>query len=280
MARRTRFLLLFCSFFSLYLLVFAVVASDGAVGSLSLAGLAIGSVEDRGHEAEGTIALGNDIGLDVTIIVLGGPDEVAIGLESLGNHVINEAVLVPDAKLLELGLVLGLVDFLKDVLEAAVIRLENGVLGRQVQGELALNGETEARVRKALNGLIRVVHGKTNTARLFKVEHLELFGIRAISRSVHNLKLAGARSDKVGGAVLMGQNHVNGTSNGHFFSLFFFYFFYLVTVSVAADDDGAGPARHKTGERVEDDGLTEHSAVQNVAERAIGRLPHLLQVEF
>jgi len=51
------------------LLVLAIVASDGAVGSLGLEGLAIGSNEDGGHEAEGAEALGDDIGLDVTIVV-------------------------------------------------------------------------------------------------------------------------------------------------------------------------------------------------------------------
>ena len=51
------------------LLVLAVVAGDGTVGSLRLEGLAIGGDEDRGHETEGAEALSNDIGLDITIVV-------------------------------------------------------------------------------------------------------------------------------------------------------------------------------------------------------------------
>jgi hypothetical protein len=52
------------------LLVLAVVAGDGAVGGFSFEGLAVGGNEDGGHEAEGAETLGDDVGLDVTVIVL------------------------------------------------------------------------------------------------------------------------------------------------------------------------------------------------------------------
>lgn len=51
------------------LLVLTVVASDGAVGSLRLEGLAIGCDEDRGHETERAEALGDNVRLDITIVV-------------------------------------------------------------------------------------------------------------------------------------------------------------------------------------------------------------------
>lgn len=51
------------------LLVLAVVAGDGAVGGLGLEGLAIGGDEDRGHKAEGAEALGDNVGLDVAVVV-------------------------------------------------------------------------------------------------------------------------------------------------------------------------------------------------------------------
>ena len=51
------------------LLVLAVVASDGAVGGLSLEGLAVGGDENGGHETEGAETLGDDIGLDVAVVV-------------------------------------------------------------------------------------------------------------------------------------------------------------------------------------------------------------------
>lgn len=51
------------------LLVLAVVTGDGAVGGLRLEGLAVRSNESRGHQTEGAEALGNNIGLDVTVVV-------------------------------------------------------------------------------------------------------------------------------------------------------------------------------------------------------------------
>ena len=51
----------------------------------------------------------------------------------LCDHVINEAVLVPDAGLLILFLVVLLVHLLEDLQEAAIIDLQNGVLCGQVQ---------------------------------------------------------------------------------------------------------------------------------------------------
>ena len=114
------------------LLVLAVMTSDGAVGGLRLDGLAIGSHENGGHETERAVSLGDNVGLDVAIVVFAGPDEAAIGFDGEGNHVIDETMLVPETLSLELDLVLLVVDFLEDVLEAAIVLFEDGVLGGQV----------------------------------------------------------------------------------------------------------------------------------------------------
>ena len=82
------------------------MAGDSPVGSLGLNGLAIGGHQDGGHEAERTVTLGHNVGLDVPIVVLAGPDEAPVPLDGLGHHVVDEAVLVPDVLGLELLLVL------------------------------------------------------------------------------------------------------------------------------------------------------------------------------
>jgi hypothetical protein len=51
------------------LLVLAVVAGNGTVSGLGLERLAVRGDKSRGHETEGAKALGNDIGLDITIVV-------------------------------------------------------------------------------------------------------------------------------------------------------------------------------------------------------------------
>ena len=54
----------------------------------------------------------------------------------------------------------------------------------------------------------------------------------------------------------------------------------LVTIGVAADDDGLRPTRHQTRHILANDRLAENHATQNIADGAIWRLPHFLQVEF
>ncbi len=49
---------------------------------------------------------------------------------------------------------------------------------------------------------------------------------------------------------------------------------------MAANDDGFLPARHKARNVVADDGFPEHCATEDVTDGAVGRLPHLLEVEL
>jgi hypothetical protein len=79
----------------------------------------------------------------VSVVVLRGPDEAPGGLDCLCDHVVDEAVLVIDARFVELFLVfavmqvrgdlsrgqpdnadLPFIDFLEDVLKSAVVLLQ------------------------------------------------------------------------------------------------------------------------------------------------------------
>ena len=54
----------------------------------------------------------------------------------------------------------------------------------------------------------------------------------------------------------------------------------LVAEGVAADDDRVGPARDQPRHVLDHDRLAEDDAAQDVADRAVGRFPHLLEAEF
>ena len=43
------------------------------------------------------LTLRNTVGLDVTVVVLAGPNETALRLQHLGDHVVDQAMLVPEA---------------------------------------------------------------------------------------------------------------------------------------------------------------------------------------
>jgi len=99
------------------------------------------------------LTLGNRVRLDISVVVLASPDESTVGLHGIGDHIVNQAVLVPDSKSLELGGVFLFVDGLEDILKATIVTLENGVLGAQIQRPLLLDGVLHARVSKFGDGL-------------------------------------------------------------------------------------------------------------------------------
>lgn len=88
----------------LSLLPLSVVAGDGTVGGLSLHDVVLVE-EDRGHETQGPETLRDDVRLHIPIVVLAGPNDSTVSLDNLGDHVVNESVLVVDALLFELCLV-------------------------------------------------------------------------------------------------------------------------------------------------------------------------------
>lgn len=55
---------------------------------------------------------------------------------------------------------------------------------------------------------------------------------------------------------------------------------HLIPISVTANDNGFHPSRHQPGNVLADNGLSEDSATEDVSNCAIGRLPHLLQLEL
>ena len=99
------------------LLVLAVVAGDGAVGRLGLDRLAVRGHQHRRHQAERAEPLGDGVGLHVAVVVLARPDVAALPLHHLGDHVVDQAVLVGQAGGLEVGLELVVEDLLEEVLE-------------------------------------------------------------------------------------------------------------------------------------------------------------------
>mmetsp|Transcript_18322 Transcript_18322/g.24471 ORF Transcript_18322/g.24471 Transcript_18322/m.24471 type:complete len:322 (-) Transcript_18322:405-1370(-) len=195
----------------------AVVTGDGAVGSLSLHDI-VAVDADGGHETKGAEALSDNVGLDVAIVVLAGPDEAAARLDAVGNHVVDEAVLVPETGSLELRLVVLLVDLLEDILEAAIVALEDRVLGGQVARVVPVQGVLHAGVGEAVDRLIGVVHAHHHAGG-GEVEHVELGGLRAVLRSESHGELARNLRTEVGGSVLIAEG-------------------------VSTDNDGLFPAGH------------------------------------
>jgi hypothetical protein len=76
--------------------------------------------------------------LHVAVVVLGSPHVTALPLERGRDHVIDQSVLVGDTRLGERCSELLVEDLLEEILEAAVVRLQNRVLGGEVDRVLAV----------------------------------------------------------------------------------------------------------------------------------------------
>jgi len=126
------------------------------------------------HEPQTSIALGHNVALDVSIVVLARPHKPSLALDHLGHHVVDQSVLVPEVLGIEVLFVGGLVDGLKDVFKEPVILLENGVLGAQIQRVVLVECIFEAGMGEALDGFFRVVHAE-ETAFTLEVVYFNFF---------------------------------------------------------------------------------------------------------
>ena len=70
------------------------------------------SHQNGGHETERSVPLSHNIRLDIAVVVLASPDKFSGRFEGLSDHVVDQAMLVPNAGSIEVFLVLLLVDVL------------------------------------------------------------------------------------------------------------------------------------------------------------------------
>src|SRR3546814_3056568 len=77
---------------------------------------------------EAAEALRNLIRLDVAVVILARPHEFAVPFERARDHVVDQAMLIFDAGFGEFAFEFTVEYFLKQILEAAVIGLQDGVL--------------------------------------------------------------------------------------------------------------------------------------------------------
>ncbi len=237
----------------LALLVLAIVPGHGAVRGFQLHHLAVRRHQHRGHQAERAETLRHHVGLHVAVIVLAGPHIAAGPFHRGRHHVVDQAMLVGQLSLVELRLEFRGEDFVEDVLEAPVVDFQDGVLGRQIDGIAARQPVIERGAREIPDRVVEIVH-RHGDAAARKVEHLVL-DLLAVVADEADGHLARAGHLEIGGAI-------------------------LVAIGVAADDDRLGPARHQPRHVLADDRLTEDDATQDVADGAVGRAPHLLEIEL
>ena len=97
-------------------------------------------------------------------------------------------------------------DFLEEILEAAVIGFEDGVLGGKVNRPAEVQTVVHAGPGEAADGVIQIVHGERHAA-AGKIEDLTADRLAAVFRLEGDGQFALAGHDKIGGAVLVADRH-------------------------------------------------------------------------
>ena len=166
------------------------------------------------------------------------------------HRVVDERIKVLDAQGVEGGLILGVEDGLEDVLEGVVVLLGDGVLGGEPQVLFGVNGVLEAGTGEGGDGAVLVVLPLEHAGALKVVDGLAEF-LLPVRAGEHQLGPAGAGHPVLGAPI-------------------------NVAVGVASMVMGSFPGSWTTGEMPPDhDRGAEHGAVQDGADGAVGRLPHL-----
>src|SRR5216684_1455225 len=231
-----------------------VVPSHGTVCRLGLDRLPVGGHQDRGHEPERAVALGDRVGLHVAVVVLARPQVAAVPLEARGYHVVDQAVLVGKFRCVKLALELFLENLLEQILETAIVDFENGVFGGEIYRILALQAVVETGAREAADRLVQIEHRQAD-ARARGLEHLALDRRSAARGLERELDRSRAVKLDLGGAR-------------------------MVPEAVTGDDDREIPVGNDTRNVLADDGLPENRPVENIADGAVWAPPHLLEVEL
>src|SRR5262245_16683037 len=107
-------------------------------------------------------------------------------------------MLIGELALLELGLELIVEHLLEDIFETAVINLEDGVLGREIDRVVAGEAIIETGARKFADRLVEIVHGHGNTAAR-RLEDLVLDHLAVLADKLDR-ELALAGETKIRGA--------------------------------------------------------------------------------
>jgi hypothetical protein len=178
-----------------------------------------------------------------TCLTLQGHYITPRALHHLRNHVVYESMLVPDLLSLKLLHIRRLINLLEDVLEAAIVLLQDGVLGAHVQWQRLAQCQLETRVCESLDGLIGVVLSLGHAASLLELENLDLLWLAAI-RCEDHLERPIALNHQVLCTV-------------------------LVSESVTADNDRFLPSWHKSGYSRDDNGFAEDCASQGISDGAV-----------
>ena len=176
-------------------------------------------------------------------------------LEGTGHHIIDQTMLIGQARCGVLVFVFVFEHFGERIFELAVVGLENRVLGGKIHRIAAHQTIVEARAGETTDGIVHIVLHLGHAAVGAIVVHDMLDRLGTIFRSEGDGERACPRNLEISGLILVAER-------------------------MSGYHDRFGPAGNQTRNVAHHDRLAENGSAENIANGAIGGLPHLLQAEF
>ena len=213
--------------------------------------LSVRAHKHRRHHGQGTEGSGDHIAHHVAVVVLACPDKSALRADHPCHGVIDQGVEIGNPGLFKGFFILVLIQFSEDILEPVVIGLADCVFGGEPQILLHAQCVLEAAVSKGGNGRVQVMQSLQHTGAFEFKDSLADF--LSVFSGEYQFCLAGARHPH-------------------------FRIFVHIAVRMTGNCDGLLPGPYRGMNAVNLDRGTEHCAVQDGTDRAVGALPHFLQV--
>lgn len=231
-------------------LMFSVMSSNCSMGSFRFQNI-IAIDTDTGHHTKGSEALGDDVGLNIPVIVFAGPDEPSIGFYNLGNHVIDQSVIVPKSFGFKLSFVGRIINVFENVFEESIIFFKDSIFGGHIQGHVSIERKLEGRMSESNDRFFGVIHSNGNSSFSSVIINFVVLAISGIFSFESNSESSRSIDDEISSFV-------------------------LIPESMSSDDDRLCPSRNIFGEGFNDDWLSENGSVKVVTDGSVGRKPHFL----
>ena len=208
----------------------------------------VGRDEHGGHHRKAAVRRSDHIAHHVAVVVLAGPDVAALAADNACHGVVDQRVKILDADLGKFFLIFRIEYFLKNIFKAVVVCFRNRIFRREPDVLFRAERVIEAGAREAADALVDVVHALNDARRAEVVDRPALLG--AVRLCDDELRLC-------------------ASGHGHLRILI------DIAVCVAGDRDRLRPARDERRDALDEDRRAEHRAVEDRADRAVRRFPHL-----
>ena len=227
-----------------------IVSLNCSVGSLILK-ISLRGYQYRGHHGKRAKCGRYHVAHNISVIVLACPDKTAICLHNTGYDIIDQTVEIGQAGFLKFILKLCIKDLLENLFKSSIVCFGNGILASEPYILLCVQCIIKAASRKALYGIIKIMHATENTCSIKMLDQLlTLFSVFALKYKICISRLVNIK----------------------------FCILIDISICMTCKCDRFHPILYTWLDSLYNDRRTEYSSIKNGTDRSVWTLVHFFQV--